>query len=121
MSRHLLVPVDGSPLSRQALEFAFEEYDNASIVAFHVLDPTDPGYSSATEIDVRNEPRHGSDEWYERANEEEKRIFEDARELATGFARYHRENPKEATDEQYQAAMLRRVAERVDSATAAEE
>jgi len=82
MSRHLLVPVDGSPLSRQALEFAFEEYDNASIVAFHVLDPTDPGYSSATEIDVRNEPRHGSDEWYERANEEEKRIFEDARELA---------------------------------------
>jgi len=41
MSRHLLVPVDGSPLSRQALEFAFEEYDNASIVAFHVLDPTD--------------------------------------------------------------------------------
>lgn len=82
MSRHLLVPVDGSPLSKQALEFALEEYDAASIVALHVLDPTDPGYSSATEIDVRNEPRHGSDEWYERADEEEKRIFEDARELA---------------------------------------
>ena len=46
---------------------------------------------------------------------------EDACELATGFARYHRENPEQATDEQYQAAMLRRVAERVDSATAAEE
>jgi len=54
---------------------------------------------------------------------EQKRALspEDARELATGFARYHRENPKEATDEQYQAAMLRRVANRVDSATAAEE
>jgi len=25
-----------------SVEFAFEEYDNASIVAFHVLDPTDP-------------------------------------------------------------------------------
>jgi len=54
---------------------------------------------------------------------EQKRALspEDARELATGFARYHRENPKEATDEQYQAAMLRRVANRVDSATAADE
>ena len=38
----------------------------------------------------------------------------------TGFARYARENPEQATDEQYQAAMLRRVAERVDSATAAD-
>lgn len=85
MSRHLLVPVDGSPLSKQALEFALEEYDDVSIVALHVLDPTDPGYSSATEIDVRNEPRHGSDEWYERAGEEEEDIFDDARELAADY------------------------------------
>ncbi|SER86749.1 universal stress protein [Natrinema salaciae] len=82
MSRHLLVPLDDSPLSKQALEFALEEYEDVSIVALHVLDPTDPGYSSATEVDVRNEPRHGSDEWYERAGEEEERIFDDARELA---------------------------------------
>ena len=41
--------------------------------------------------------------------------------MATGFARYARENPEQATDEQYQAAMLRRVAERVDSALTAEE
>ena len=54
---------------------------------------------------------------------EQKRTLspEDAREMATGFARYARKNPEQATDEQYQAAMLRRVAERVDSATAAEE
>jgi hypothetical protein len=45
---------------------------------------------------------------------------ENAREMATGFARYARKNPEQATDEQYQAAMLRRVAERVDSATAAD-
>ena len=53
---------------------------------------------------------------------EQKRTLspEDAREMATGFARYARENPEQATDEQYQAAMLRRVAERVDSATAAD-
>jgi hypothetical protein len=48
-------------------------------------------------------------------------VNEDARELATGFARYHRENPKEATDEQYQAAMLSRVAERIESATTADD
>lgn len=85
MSRHLLVPVDGSPLSKRALEFALEEYDDVSIVALHVLDPTDPGYSSATEIDVRNEPRRGSDEWYERADEEEEDIFDDAREVTADY------------------------------------
>ncbi|MFC6719049.1 universal stress protein [Natrialbaceae archaeon GCM10025810] len=85
MSRQLLVPIDGSPLSMQALEFALEEYDDVSIVALHVLDPADPGYSTHTEVDVRNEPRHGSDEWYERADEEEERIFDDARELAADY------------------------------------
>lgn len=85
MTRHLLVPVDGSPLSEQALEFALEEYDDASIVALHVLDPSDPGYSSATEVDVRTEPPHGSEEWYERASTEEERIFDDARELAAEY------------------------------------
>ncbi|WP_222913260.1 universal stress protein [Natrinema sp. SYSU A 869] len=85
MSRQLLVPVDGSPLSKRALERAFEEYDDASIVALHVLDPTDPGYSSPTNVDVRNEPPHGSEEWYERANEEEEKIFDDARDLASEY------------------------------------
>jgi nucleotide-binding universal stress UspA family protein len=83
MARHLLVPVDGSPLSHRALAHAFEEYDDASVIALHVLDPTDPGYSSPTNVDVRTEPRHGSDEWYERANQEEAKIFDDARELAS--------------------------------------
>ncbi|MFC6764735.1 universal stress protein [Natrinema soli] len=85
MSQQLLVPVDGSPLSKRALEHAFREYENASVVALHVLDPMDPGYSSPTNIDVRNEPPHGSDEWYERANEEEEKIFDDARELASEY------------------------------------
>ncbi|AFZ71686.1 universal stress protein [Natronobacterium gregoryi] len=85
MSRTLLVPVDGSPLSRQALEFALEEYDDVSIVALHVIDPSEPGYSSMTEIDVRTEPPHGSEEWYERAGKEEAQIFEDAREVTSEY------------------------------------
>ncbi|SDJ90649.1 universal stress protein [Natronorubrum texcoconense] len=85
MSRQLLVPVDGSPMSRRALEYAFEEYPDAPIVAIHVLDPMDPGYSSATEVDVRNEPPRGSEEWYERAREEEERIFDEVREVAAEY------------------------------------
>ncbi|ELY92046.1 universal stress protein [Natrinema altunense] len=85
MSRHLLVPVDGSPLSNRALAFAFEEFDDVAIVALHVLDPTDPGYSSPTDVSVKTEPPRGSDEWHERAAEEEERIFDDARELASDY------------------------------------
>ncbi|RQG95489.1 universal stress protein [Natrarchaeobius chitinivorans] len=85
MTHNVLVPVDGSPLSIQALEFALEEYDDASIVALHVLDPSDPGYSSTTEVDVRTEPAYGSEEWYERAGEEEERIFDEAREAAAEY------------------------------------
>ncbi|WP_440769615.1 universal stress protein [Natronorubrum sp. DTA28] len=85
MSRQLLVPVDGSPMSRRALEYALEEYPDAPIVAIHVLDPMDPGYSSAIDVDVRNEPPRGSDEWYERAREEEERIFDEVRELAAEY------------------------------------
>lgn len=85
MTTDLLVPVDGSPLSIRALEFACESVDDGSIVALHVLDPSDPGYSSATDVDTRNEPRHGSEEWYERANEEEERIFDASREIAAEY------------------------------------
>ena len=82
MSRQILVPVDGTPLSTRAVEHALETYDDASIVALHVLDPADPGYSSATPVDVRTEPPRGTDAWYERAADEEERIFEEVRELA---------------------------------------
>ncbi|MFP9193600.1 universal stress protein [Natronosalvus vescus] len=85
MTDTILVPIDGSPLSTRALEYAFEAHDEPTVVAIHVLDPFDPGYSSVTDVDVRNEPRHGSEEWYERAREEEARLFEQARETAAGY------------------------------------
>lgn len=82
MSRQLLVPVDGSPLSKQALEYAFENYPDAAVVALHVIDPSEPGYSSMTRVDVRNEPPHGSEAWYDRAAEEEALVFDEVRDLA---------------------------------------
>ncbi len=85
MARQLLVPVDGSPLSERALEYAFDAHDDPSVVALHVIDPGDPGYGSSIDIDIRTEPAHGTDEWYDRAEAEEERIFESVRELAAGY------------------------------------
>ena len=85
MSRQLLVPVDGSPLSERALEYAFDAHDDVSVVALHVIDPADPGYSAPMDVDVRTEPSHGSEAWYDRAGEMEEAIFEDVRDLAAEY------------------------------------
>jgi len=82
MPQNLLVPFDGSPLSKRALEYAFDEYDDGNVVVLHVIDPNDPGYSSAVDVDVRTEPLHGSDDWYDRAHEVETQLFDEAREVA---------------------------------------
>jgi nucleotide-binding universal stress UspA family protein len=85
MADQILVPVDGSPLSLSALEKAFEDHGDATVVALHVIDPADPGYSTATDVDVWSQPPHGSDEWYDRAHDEEERVFDRARELAADY------------------------------------
>lgn len=79
---HVLVPMDGSPLSRQALTIAFEEYPDASVTVLHVIDPTQPGYSYPTEIDLDTEPLHGSEEWYERSEELAEELFAEVNDLA---------------------------------------
>jgi len=81
MPHTLLVPFDGSPLSKRALEYAFDEYDDGNVVVLHAIDPNDPGYSSAIDVDVRTEPLHGSEDWYDRAHEVEAQLFDEAREL----------------------------------------
>ena len=78
MTDHVLVPVDGSPLSRRALEVALEENPDATVTALHVIDPTEPGYSVAgVEFDSTIEPRHGSTEWYDRAEELATELFDE--------------------------------------------
>lgn len=41
MSKHVLVPVDHSDRSTNALEFAIEEHSDGRITALHVIDPSD--------------------------------------------------------------------------------
>jgi nucleotide-binding universal stress UspA family protein len=82
---HVLVPMDGSPLSKKALKVALEERADASITVLHVIDPTQPGYSYPIEFDLDAEPLHGSEEWYDRAEELADRLFSEAREIAEKY------------------------------------
>jgi len=83
MASQILVPIDGSPLSEKALSVALEEYPESTIQLLHVIDPTEPGYSYVSlGVDAYDSPRHGSDEWYDRAEAFAEELFEDAREQA---------------------------------------
>ncbi|GEM_PF-2562251 len=79
----VLVPVDGSPLSRRAFEIALEEHPEAELLALHVIDPTEPGYSVVGHEDAgQHEPPRGSSEWEERAHELAEELFAELSALA---------------------------------------
>ncbi|WP_424008361.1 universal stress protein [Haloferax denitrificans] len=79
----ILVAVDGSPLSKRAFEQALAHADS-TVVALHVINPADPGYSAPFDADISTEPLHGSEEWYERAQELADEIFDELAALADG-------------------------------------
>lgn len=81
----ILVPMDGSPLSKRALRIAFDEYPNAEIDVLHVINPAQPGYSYPVEVETENEPLHGSEEWYERSEEFAEQLFAEARAMAEEY------------------------------------
>ncbi|ADE02902.1 UspA domain protein [Haloferax volcanii DS2] len=83
MMNTILVAVDGSPLSKRAFEQALAHADS-TVVALHVIDPSDPGYSAPLDADISTEPLHGSEEWYERADELADDIFDELAALADG-------------------------------------
>ncbi|WP_318570583.1 universal stress protein [Salinigranum marinum] len=82
MTEHILVPLDGSPLSRRALRHALEEFPDASVTVLHVVDLFEPGYGAYPDFKTSYEPLMGSEEWYERAEEVSEQLFDEARELA---------------------------------------
>jgi len=82
MVETILVPMDGSPLSKRALETAVTEHPDAEIHVLHVIDPSEPGYSYPIDIDPDVEPVHGSSEWVTRGEELAESLFDESRELA---------------------------------------
>jgi nucleotide-binding universal stress UspA family protein len=87
MTSHVLVPVDGSPLSLRALRHALTTFPDATVTALHVVDVYEPGYGTLSDVDTSYEPLVGSEEWYERAEEVSERLFEEAREVAADEGR----------------------------------
>lgn len=77
MAEHVLVPHDGSPQAADALRHALAEYPRAEITVYHVIDPTDTGYSAGAMLP------DFSEQWYEQAKAAAEELFEDAREQAT--------------------------------------
>jgi nucleotide-binding universal stress UspA family protein len=70
----VLVPVDDSPLSSRALEFALAEHADAEIVALHVIDYIETSYGGRAML--------GWEELETRARERSEAILADARERA---------------------------------------
>lgn len=82
MSRHVLVPVDGSPLSERALRHALQEFPDADVTAYHVVDLFEPEYGTRDDFDSVYEPMLGSEEWHRFVTEETDRLFERIDEIA---------------------------------------
>ena len=87
MTTSVLVPIDGSPLSRRALRHALEEFPDAPITVFHVVDLFQPDYGAYSDFETSYEPLMGSEEWYERAEEITDQLFEDAQDIAHEYDR----------------------------------
>ncbi|ELY40974.1 universal stress protein [Natronorubrum sulfidifaciens] len=90
MTRHVLVPTEGSPLSTKALDIALTDYPDAAITVLHVMDPIGSGLGL---IDVMRPQFHDGAppgtvsieywrEWHEQAEENADAVFEEAREHA---------------------------------------
>ncbi|RQG87065.1 universal stress protein [Natrarchaeobius halalkaliphilus] len=83
MTDHILVPVDDSNRSTQAIEFACREYPNATITALHVLDPGD--FYAATGLEGGAMVNY--DEIHQQHERQAETVLENARELAAEHGR----------------------------------
>lgn len=75
----ILVPIDSSQQSTDALEYALEEFRSDDITLIHVIDPIEAGYTAQATV-----PGY-SEEWYEQAQEDAESLFEQAQETAAEY------------------------------------
>ena len=74
----ILVPIDGSPQSTDALDYALDEFDVSEILLLHVIDLIEAGYSATASVPGYTE------EWYEQQQAKAEELFEAACEHADG-------------------------------------
>ncbi len=71
MTRRILVPVDGSEQVATAATFGIENFPGATVVLFHVINPSESGYSAKASVSSV------SDEWYEEQQAEARERFDE--------------------------------------------
>ena len=71
MSKRILVPVDGSDQATAASEFVVENYPDATIVFFNVINPAEAGYGAGTSVPTVAE------EWYEEREATAESLFDE--------------------------------------------
>ncbi|WP_435348342.1 universal stress protein [Haloarchaeobius sp. HRN-SO-5] len=76
MEARVLVPFDGTPLSKHALEHAMETFPDAALTTIYVIDPMD----SVIDVEVGGLPV--AEEWYENAQARATDVQAIATELA---------------------------------------
>lgn len=85
MSRSVLVPVDGSPLSLYALRHALRAFPDAAVTVYHVVDLFEPDYS--TDVESGYEPMIGSEAWYRTVDDATDQLFAEVDEVAADYDR----------------------------------
>jgi nucleotide-binding universal stress UspA family protein len=75
----ILLPIDGSEQSKEALEYALEHFKDADITAINVIDPIEAGYTSQATV-----PGY-SEEWFEQAKKSAEELFATAQETADEY------------------------------------
>lgn len=75
MAAHVLVPLDDSPQSMEAVSHAIETFPDATVTLLTVIDPIEAGYRAEAVL-----PSY-SEEWYQNRKEAAEERFEAAREL----------------------------------------
>jgi nucleotide-binding universal stress UspA family protein len=80
MGKHLLVPLDGSSGGDAALEYVFEEFPDARVTLFHVINPARASFTAQAALPSFSE------EWYEEERSSAEALFEEARERAPATA-----------------------------------
>lgn len=75
----VLVPMDHSPMARKALEFALDEYQDAEVVVYHVVDYIEESYAGQLLV--------GPEELRDRGRERTEELFETATAIAEDHGR----------------------------------
>ncbi|TYL36540.1 universal stress protein UspA [Natronococcus pandeyae] len=109
MSQQILVPYDGSPPSKKALEYTFETFPDANVSALYVV-PAPEGYWAAFEDPEERIPNadKAQDRGRDILDEATEIAAEHDRELDTGFELGQPDHVivEKAADEQYDTIVI---------------